>query len=77
VRELIDIVLRESQRIVKENTTQFTAEQLLEAAQYWLPGSIACLKKRKTSPWNLALRHEKSFAPADLLKKKPGAGRNG
>jgi hypothetical protein len=69
--------LREAQRIVKDNTSQFTAEQLLEAAQYWLPSNIAGLKKRKVSAWNLALRHEKALAPAELLKKKPGVGRNG
>jgi hypothetical protein len=32
VRELIDIALGESHRIAKENSTQFTAEPLLEVA---------------------------------------------
>jgi hypothetical protein len=77
VQELINVVLREAQRIVKDNTSQFTAEQLLEAAQYWLPSNIARLRKRKVSAWNLALRHEKEHAPVEVLKKKPGVGRNG
>jgi hypothetical protein len=77
IRELIDSVLREAQRIVKENTSQFTAEQLIEAAQFWIPGDMPRLKKRKPQAWNLGLKNEKAFAPPELLKKKPGVGKNG
>jgi hypothetical protein len=77
VRELIDSVLREAQRIVKENTSQFTAEQPIEAAQFWIPGDMPRLKKWKPQAWNLGLKNEKAFAPPELLKKKPGVGKNG
>jgi hypothetical protein len=77
VRELIDSVLREAQRIVKENTSQFTAEQLIEAAQFWIPGDMPRLKNRKPQAWNLGLKNEKAFAPPELLKKKSVVGKNG
>jgi hypothetical protein len=77
VQELINVVLREAQRIVKENTSQFTAEDLFEAAQFWLPGELPRFHKRKQSAWNLALRHEKVFAPADLFKQKAGVRSKG
>jgi hypothetical protein len=72
VQELMNVVLREAQRIVKENTSQFTVEDLLEAARFWLPGEMPRFHKRKQSAWNLALPYEKAFAPADLLKQKAG-----
>jgi hypothetical protein len=77
VQELMNVVLREAQRIVKENTFQFTVEDLLEAARFWLPGEMPRFHKRKQSAWNLALRHEKAFAPADLLKQKAGVRSKG
>jgi hypothetical protein len=76
VRELIDSVLREAQRIVKDNTSQFTAEQLIEAAQFWIPGDMPRLQKRKPQAWNLGLKNEKAFAPPELLKKT-GVRKNG
>jgi hypothetical protein len=74
--EFAERILKEAEAVALESS-EFTAEELLQVTKFLLPGVIARRKPSGVKAWNLALKGEKENAPIEVRQQKPGGGVNG
>jgi hypothetical protein len=75
VHEVVEIIAREAARLAS-SSSEFTAETLLEVAEFYISGHIHRIQKRKISAWVLALKMERENAPSAVLAVKKATGPN-
>ena len=76
IKEFIDEVLLLAQRKAN-NSTKYSARDIIMAAKLILPSSIRRMKKGAVTPFGLALKEERNNAAVHILQLQPGVRKNG